>query len=188
MDALILNGMAKDEDGVSEILAGELKNSGYEVTSLILREKEIAPCLGCFGCWIKTPGICVVDDDGREVVRMAVQSDLMIFLTPVTFGGYSSNLKKALDRIIPIASPFFMKIAGEIHHRPRYARYPSIVGIGLLPQPDEESEQIFRTLVKRNAINLHAPSHSAGVVLRSDPPDKMRDDIKRLLNGPGVGQ
>ena len=93
--ALVLNGMAEGEDGLSEILAGELKELGYEVTGLILRDKEIAPCLGCFGCWIKTPGICVVDDDGREVVWMTVQSDLMVFLTPVTFGGYSSDPKRA---------------------------------------------------------------------------------------------
>jgi len=186
--ALVLNGMAEGEDGLSEILAGELKELGYEVTGLILRDKEIAPCLGCFGCWIKTPGICVVDDEGREVVRMAVQSGLMVFLTPVTFGGYSSILKKALDRIIPILSPFFMKLGGEIHHRPRYARHPSIIGVGILPQPDEESERIFKTLVKRNAINAHSPSHAAGVVIRSDPPDKMRDDIKRLLDGLGVSR
>ncbi len=186
MRALILDGTAKDEDEITEIVTGELKNLGYDVTGLILREKEIAPCLGCFGCWIKTPGICVVDDDGREVVRMAVQSDVMIFLSPVTFGGYSSNLKKALDRIIPIASPFFMKIGGEIHHRPRYARYPSIIGVGALPQPDEESGRIFKTLVKRNAINLHAPSHSAGVIVKTDPPDKIKDDIKKLLDGLGV--
>ena len=185
MKALVLNGMANGEDGVSEILAGELKNLGYEVTGLTLRDKEIAPCLGCFGCWIKTPGTCVIDDDGRDVVRMAVQSHLMVFLTRVTFGGYSSVLKKALDRIIPIISPFFMKIGGEIHHRPRYARYPSIVGIGILQQPDEESERIFKTLVKRNAVNVHAPLHTAGVLVRKDPPGKIREDIKRLLDGLG---
>jgi hypothetical protein len=184
----VLNGTAKGEDGVSEILAGELNNLGYEVTGFTLRDKEIGTCLGCFGCWIKTPGICVIDDDGREVARMAVQSDLMVFLTPVTFGGYSSHLKKALDRLIPILSSFFKKIGGEIHHRPRYARYPTIIGVGIVPQPDEESERIFKTLVTRNAINAHSPSHTAGVVVRSDPPDKIRGDIKRLFDGLGVSQ
>lgn len=188
MRALVLNGLAKGEDRFFEILTGELNHLGYEVTGLILRDKEIAPCLGCFGCWVKIPGICVVDDDGREVVRMAVQSDLMVFLTPVTFGGYSSILKKALDRIIPIVSPFFVTVGGEIHHRPRYTRYPSIIGVGILPQPDEESERIFKTLVSRNAINAHSPSHTAGVVVRSDPPDKLRGDIKRLFDGLGVSQ
>ncbi len=186
--ALVLNGTVEGEDGVSETLAGELKNLGYEVTGLILRGKEIAPCLGCFGCWVKTPGICVVDDDGRDVVRKAVQSDLMVFLTPVTFGGYSSILKKALDRIVPMVSPFFMNVGGEIHHRPRYARYPSIIGVGVLEQPDAESERIFKTLVKRNAVNTHAPSHAAGVIVRSDPPGKMGNDLKRLLTGLGVSR
>ena len=188
MKALVLNGMARGEDGVYGILEDELKNLNYEVTGFILRDKEIAPCLGCFGCWIKTPGICVVDDDGRDVVRMAVQSDLMVFLSPVTFGGYSSDLKKALDRLIPILSPFFMKAGGEIHHRRRYMRYPSIVGVGILPQQDGESEQIFKTLVNRNAINAHSPSHAAGVVIRRDPPEKVNEDINRLFDRLGVSQ
>lgn len=52
-----------------------------------------------------------------------------------------------------------MKIEGEVHHKPRYERYPRLMGVGVLPQPDEESERIFTTLVSRNAINLHALAH-----------------------------
>jgi AraC-like DNA-binding protein len=42
-------------------------------------------------------GVCVIDDFGLEAARMAVQSDVLIFLSPVTSGGYSSELKKAVD-------------------------------------------------------------------------------------------
>jgi hypothetical protein len=37
--------------------------------------------------------------DGSEVVRSFIQSDLIVFYTPVTFGCYSSVLKKALETI-----------------------------------------------------------------------------------------
>jgi len=47
---------------------------------------QIAACVGCFGCWVKTPGNCVIDDYGRETTRKAIQSDLMVGLIPVTFG------------------------------------------------------------------------------------------------------
>ncbi|MHA2001037.1 MAG: hypothetical protein ACTSVU_02975 [Promethearchaeota archaeon] len=54
----------------------------------------------------------------------------MIYFTPITFGGYSSTLKKALDRQICILSPYFRKVNGEIHHKKRYNKYPSLIGIG----------------------------------------------------------
>jgi len=50
--------------------------------------------MGCFGCWNKTPGTCVMKDDSAKIAKAVVNSDLLIFLTPITFGGYSSELKK----------------------------------------------------------------------------------------------
>jgi multimeric flavodoxin WrbA len=186
MKAFILNGLEKKDDMFYEMISNHLKQMNWEINTLSPQDKHIAPCQGCFGCWIKTPGICVIDDDGRDVVKMAVQSDMMLFLSPVTFGGYSSDLKKAIDRLIPIILPFFMKINGEIHHKPRYARSPLLIGVGLLSNPDEESEQIFKTLVARNAINLHSPLSAAGVVFRDYIPEKTRAEIKTLFVKAGV--
>jgi hypothetical protein len=52
---------------------------------------KLAHCLGCFGCWLKTPGMCVEDDAGRQVARAIVQSDTTVLYTPATFGGYSPD-------------------------------------------------------------------------------------------------
>jgi len=74
---------------------------------------------------------------------------------------YSSELKKALDRVpCPVLLPFFAKIYGEIHHGKRYDKYPNLVAFGVLSNPDEESENTFATLVARNAINLHTTAFS----------------------------
>jgi len=186
MKAFILNGLAEKDDALYKIIHDDVKDMGWEVNVFSPRDKSIAPCQGCFGCWIKTPGICVIDDDGRDVAKMAVKSDLMVFLSAVTFGGYSSDLKKAVDRLIPIVLPFFVKIGGEIHHKPRYARYPHLIGVGILSNSDEESERIFKTLVARNAINLHSPLSAAGVVLRDDIPEKIKAEIKTLFTKVGV--
>lgn len=129
---------------------------------------------------MKTPGICLFADDGREVARKAIQSHLLVLLTPVTFGGYSSQLKKALDRMISLVSPFFQKIGGETHHQPRYRRYPRLLGVGTLPAPDAESEATFASLVARNAINLHAPA-AAAVVFENGTADQAAETIRRLL-------
>lgn len=184
MKAIILNGVRKDDnalDSVHEIIVDEITGIGWEVKSFALREKKIAYCLGCFDCWVKTPGVCRFNDDGREIAGQFIQSDLSILFTPVTFGGYSAELKKALDRIICLLLPFFMRINGEVHHKLRYERYPRLMGVGVLPQADEESERIFKTLVNRNALNLHPPAHVGGVVLSSESAEEIRKEIQTLL-------
>jgi len=115
-----------------EIIAQELRAAGFVPEILLLRDLDIAPCVGCFGCWIRTPGECVIPDAGRDVAKTVIRSDLTVFLTSVTFGGYSSELKKAVDRLIPLVSPYFRRVGGEVHHRPRYRCHPRLLGVGLL--------------------------------------------------------
>ncbi len=43
-----------------------------EETSLDdLTKLKIANCVGCFGCWTKTPGRCVIRDDGTKVYPLS---------------------------------------------------------------------------------------------------------------------
>jgi hypothetical protein len=184
MKALILDGSVDHDPLVTQArnaLVDHLGRRDWQVAVLPLRELEIRHCLGCFGCWIKTPGECIIDDAGRDVARAMIQSDLVVYLAPVTFGGYSSELKKALDRSICLVSPFFTKIQGEVHHRPRYERYPRLLGLGVLAEPDAESQRLFSQLVARNALNLHAPCHASGIVHGANGADGMQAQIAELL-------
>ena len=171
MRAVILNGsFAGDQTcaAVETELVSALAGLGCEVECLRLRDLTIAYCKGCFGCWVKTPGVCPTRDDAGTVTRSFVRSDLVILVTPVVFGGYSSELKKALDRSAGIVLPFFTRINGEVHHKARYQRYPALLAIGVVDRPDEAEERIFATLVSRNAINFHAPAHRVAFVRRDD--------------------
>lgn len=184
--ALILDGGTDDGASTREagrIAADVLRSAGWEVAVLSLREIEIAPCLGCFDCWVKTPGVCVIDDAGRDVARRTAQSDLVVYLTPLTFGGYSSELKKAIDRTIPNVSPLFRLVRGEIHHAKRYARNPRMIGIGVTAERtvDPDEEELFQTMVRRNAINLHAPADAACVIGLADDIEVAQGRIERLL-------
>ena len=167
MKALILNGAREtdtDADRFQDVLADELSERHWEVNTVLLREVKLTHCVGCFDCWIKTPGICRFKDAGPWIAESFIQSDLAVFVTPVTFGGYSSELKKALDRAICLISPHFMKIKGEVHHKPRYSHYPRLLAFGLREQPRGDSDAIFQSLVGRNALNLHTPVHQAALV------------------------
>lgn len=137
---------------LSDLLAAR----GWDATAYTLREIEIAPCRGCFACWVKTPGECIIDDAGRNIARAAIRSDLLVYVTPITFGGCSSALKKAVDRMIPLILPYFTFVGSEVHHIRRYPTAPNLLGVGLLRGSDESQERIFKKLIRRNSINFHA--------------------------------
>lgn len=164
MRALILNG-ANDSSSyvnmVGGIVADTIKNAGWQVESIDLRNKKIATCTGCFGCWLRTPGECIINDDGRNVAKEIIRSDLVVFLSPVVFGGYSYELKKALDRVIPLILPTFVKVKGEMHHGRRYDRYPKLVSIGVMKEQDDEAAEVYEKLAVRNALNFHSPAYGA---------------------------
>jgi multimeric flavodoxin WrbA len=184
MKAVILDGARNGDGALSaahRIIVDELQGMGWVAETFVLRELDISYCQGCFECWVKTPGVCVSTGAGRDIARAVIQSDVTVFLTPITFGGYSSELKKAVDHLIGLVSPFFMRIGGETHHKPRYDRYPRLLGLGTLPNADDESERIFTTLVERNALNLHSPAHAAGIILDAWPAAEVRAEVRSLL-------
>jgi multimeric flavodoxin WrbA len=184
MRALILNGALAGDQGLRTIegaIESTLIASGWIVDRIQLQDVFIAYCKGCFDCWVKTPGVCATQDGAGVVTRALASSDLVVLLSPITFGGYSSELKKALDRSIGIVSPFFTRIDGEVHHEARYARCPALVGVGVSEDRDPEEAQIFARLVGRNAINFHAPAHAVCIVSRDDSPEQMRTAIARTM-------
>jgi multimeric flavodoxin WrbA len=105
----------------------------------------------------------------------------VVLFTPITFGGYSSTLKKALDHWIPLLLPFFRSFHGETHHPLRYARRMRVLALGVLPQADAESEDIFRRLVQRNARNLGDAPHATIVATAGDGQERLRADLARGL-------
>ena len=184
MKALILDGTKSTNNEstmIFDLMLEELKKLNWEVVSIVLEDKEIAYCTGCFGCWVQTPGECVIKDFEENVVRDMVHSDLIIYLTPIMFGGYSSILKKALDRQIGRVLPYFVKVNGEVHHSKRYEKQQSLLSIGLLDKHDAEKEEIFKTLVARNAINMWAPFQRAIIYLKGEGMAEFSNHINKAL-------
>ena len=183
--AIVLDGSRPGDEDLAPFLAilvDELRHSGIEIQTYTLRELKLGHCMGCFGCWIETPGICVQADAGHEIVQAMIRSEMTVLFTPVTFGGYSSELKKIVDRWIPLMLPYFGNYNGEIHHKPRYSRFPRLVGIGVQRDPNSEEARIFKAVVGRNAITVHAPSYAAEVIMRTDDFDSFRGRFKAFLS------
>ncbi|MCC7055283.1 MAG: flavodoxin family protein [Gemmatimonadaceae bacterium] len=170
MRALILNAAPGPDPQLDELtarVASDFVARRYAVETFALRDVPVAYCQGCFECWTKTPGICKIDDAGRDLSAAFTVCDVVVLVTPVLFGSYSSEAKKVLDRTLGTLLPFFRRIDGEVHHVPRYKYPPALGVIAVLDSPDPDVEQVVRVLALRNAINFGAPLHSVGVVHRS---------------------
>jgi multimeric flavodoxin WrbA len=184
MRALVLNGALAGDDGlgpIEEALGASLTARGWLVERVRPRDVFIAYCQGCFNCWVKTPGVCGTKDRAGAVTRELARSNLVVLLSPITFGGYSSELKKVLDRSIGIMSPFFTRRDGEVHHQARYTSYPALLAVGVTEDRDPEEGRIFARLVQRNALNFHAPAHGVSIVSRDDSPAQIQDAIGRAI-------
>lgn len=191
MKALIINGAREGETTLNvpnDLILQTLSDHGYKVNSILIRELNIEGCVGCFGCWLKTPGVCVIDDGGNSITEAIIQSDLVVYLTPVVFGGPSSELKKVMDRIIPLILPFFKKIKGEIHHAPRYDKYPNIISLGVLSQRNDDAENIFRKLINRNSLNWYSPHYVGDVLHLTSSEEEMMGKINDLLGNMEVAK
>lgn len=191
--ALVLNGALSDDrevDAVARDVTAELERRGLHAQRVTLRDVQVAPCLGCFECWTRSPGVCKTRDAGRDIARAYVGAHLVAFVTPVTFGGYSSELKKALDRMICVELPFFTRVDGEVHHRPRYRRRPALLVIGVLREAAPAQERIFHELARRNAVNLQPAAFASRVLAPRGAAEAgvagLRDAIAPLLARSGA--
>ena len=86
--------------------------------------------------------------------------------------------KPHLDDVLP----FFTEYYGEIHHTPRYSRYPRLIGIGIQRHYEEPEAKLFRALVGRNAINFHAPSFAADVFNIEEDNETLKKRLKSVIS------
>lgn len=170
-------------------LEEELGDAGWDTRSILLRELRVMSCLGCFKCWDTTPGLCIQQkDEAQGVVEKVIQSELLVFLTPLTFGGYSSDLKKIIERFLGLLQPGVTTKTGESHHLKRYDRYPSLLACAVTEAWDDEEVTIFSRLIDRHSLNFYPPKHKAGVFVAGEDKNKTREKIQSLLQGMEPGR
>jgi multimeric flavodoxin WrbA len=139
---------------LSAVVKRVLLQKGFAVNEKKLAPGELQYCMGCFGCWVKTPGECVLRDSMGEINRAMINSDVAVYLVPVVFGQFSANMKSALDRWIPNLLPFFIiRADGSTTHPARYEQNPQIVMIGYGEGLTEADRRLFADITARHRNN-----------------------------------
>jgi multimeric flavodoxin WrbA/putative sterol carrier protein len=70
---------------------------------------RIEPCRGCFCCWEKTPGKCVIADDMETLLRKYREADMVMWTFPLYYFGIPSKIKAFMDRLLPLNLPFIVE-------------------------------------------------------------------------------
>ena len=153
----ILNGNP-EPSGFDTYLAqvkAALEKQGASVTQLDLRDLPLRYCIGCWDCWVKTPGECDHDEASQAMDRAIINADYLLWAAPLKMGYPAALLKMAVDKHLPLIHPYILVDQGEAHHRGRYARYPRL---GLLvekePSTDEADLAIVADMFGRTALNF----------------------------------
>lgn len=186
MKALILNAFPSEKNpNIEEIIKSELKENGWQYEILALGDQDVKPCASCGTCATKTPGLCPQKDGMEKILAKWAQSQLVILFTPMSFGGYHSDLKKVIDRLLPLKTAYFTIHRGELHHENRYKSMPSLLTIGITAEENTQEREAFRYLTERNASNLLIDRHAAVVITDRDEPGEVKNRIARGLKEVG---
>mgnify|MGYP000507765489 CR=1 FL=1 len=139
---------------------------------------NIANCVGCFGCWTKTPGKCVIRDDAVKVYPAIAKSDTLLYISRIKYGGYDTVMKKMLERAIPVQQAFIRLVDGETHHVQRDVKPKNATIIAYGDISDEE-KGLFEKLVARNALNMNFEKYNIIYSVESLLEDAVNKEVEK---------
>ncbi|UCH15593.1 MAG: flavodoxin family protein [Bacteroidales bacterium] len=82
---------------VNKILEGA-KDKGAETEIVFLKDLEIKECDGCYTCWKGRE--CSKEDDMNSLYPKLIESDIIVFGTPVYWYGPTALMKAFIDRFV----------------------------------------------------------------------------------------
>ncbi len=134
----------------------EIKEFLGEDTKVVSLAEEIRPCIGCWSCWLKTPGECVFNDVMTKVYADYVNSSRVVLLFDTSQGFVNYQMKAFFDRTIPHYHPYIEIVDGECHHLARYDEYPELYFYYDGKQLSDSEEQLIEDYLYRTAYHFQS--------------------------------
>ncbi len=120
---------------LNALVAG-MQEAGAHVDVIDLKEKKVRNCIGCLSCWTKTPGICSIKDDmTREIFPLWLESDLVVYASPLYHFTVNAAMKTFIERTLPVLQPFFITFGKETVHPLRH-KHPNVVFLSVAGFPE----------------------------------------------------
>ena len=103
MKVVAINGSPRGAASNTAVMTGSLldgfASNGDSVADILLSEKDIHYCSGCYSCWSEKPGVCIHKDDMKEILAQILDANVLIIGSPLYFNNISGTLKVFFDRL-----------------------------------------------------------------------------------------
>ena len=161
MKILAFNGSPRKSNGMTDrlldIFLESASKEGAEITKHYLSDLNINGCTGCFGCWWSTPGKCVQSDDMDWVLEQILDTDVIVWSSPIYHDNIIHSLQRLRERTLPLALPEFILNKGETSHPARYKKQRKEVVIATAGFPESSAFDVVKRLFQ-NATHIHLPA------------------------------
>jgi len=160
---VIINGSPRRMNGFTyfylQYLIKGIEQTGTEVEVIEIYDEnfDIEPCRGCFTCWTKTNGKCVIKDDANKLIEKVNNTYLTIYAFPLYIDSIPAKMKAFLDRHFIMVKPVFVPYHNLTRHPLWHTkeRYIAIFSISGFPEI-EQFKPVVETF-KGIARNSHRP-------------------------------
>ena len=120
---------------------------------LIQPNGDIHHCIGCFGCWVKTPGKCVIHDGYESTGIDMSKCTELILISHCCYGSVSPFGKTVQDRAISYINPDFVMRKGKMHHKRRYKNVITLSSHLYGENITDTEKETAKKLLQANADN-----------------------------------
>lgn len=96
----------------------QVKNQDIVISS----KDKVRSCLGCYGCWLKTPTKCAISDKYSQLGKMLACCDDVVIISCCYYGGFSPFVKSIIDRSLSYLLPYLEVRNGVSCHKMRYKK------------------------------------------------------------------
>lgn len=150
---VIVSDHAKEDIGTR--LYEYCKVNGLEAEFVSASNAFIKPCFGCQGCTFQSYGKCVFRDDMDYIMPLLIEAEHIVYTTPLTYGTFSYNVKKIIDKMALMGDRYYFVKHGELV-KGCIGRLKKITGIAVavhtLPREKECFEKLMHEMT--NIINV----------------------------------
>ena len=80
-------------------------SAGHEVEIYHVGRMNIAPCKGCEYCHTKGEGRCIQKDDFEKILPAYLESDMIVFASPIYYFTMTAQMEAAIQRVYCIGKP-----------------------------------------------------------------------------------
>ena len=129
-------------------------SGSYAGWEIVTDNGNLHPCIGCFSCWNRTPGICAIHDGYENMGRLIHQAGEIVVISRYTYGGFSGSVKGVFDRCLGYVLPQFEITKGETHHKKRFDEDKPFTFIFYGPKLMDSEKESARRYVRAVCTNI----------------------------------